>query len=217
MNAFIYGAGYLGIQFYNFINAQCSGDYKIIGFIDDTKTVNTDVVGGLTVVGNLKYLQANKVYDPETTALFLAVGYKYLPRRYELYLTCKEIGYAFPNLVHQRSHIENDISIGEGNIILPGAVIDHNVSIGNVNFIDINVSLSHNNTIGDNNFLTVATATAGFVTIGNSNFIGMQSTITDRVTVGNNNFLSARCILAKSIKDNKRIVTLAEQKIFEDH
>ncbi len=217
MNALIYGAGYLGRQFYNFINAQRPGDYTVMGFIDDTKSVNADVVGGLTVMGGLKYLQDGSVFDPKTTALFIAIGYKDLPRRYELYLTCKEIGYVFPNLIHQGSHVENDLIIGEGNVILPGAVIDHNVSIGNINFIDINVSVSHDNTIGDNNFLTVATATAGFVTIGNSNFVGMQSTLTDRVTVGNNNFLSARCILTRNIKNNKRIVTVTEQKIFEDN
>lgn len=210
---FIYGSGDLGRQCYDLVCSTCPSMYHIEGFIDDIQPVGTPIVDNVQVLGGLGFLAEPKLVATRP-AILMAIGYNHLGIRFEKYTFLKGLGFKFPNLISPAANIAVTTSMGDGNIVLAGAILDHRVRIGNINYIDLNVTLSHNNTIDDNNFITAGTVTAGFVIVGSHNFIGIQSAITDKVAIGSHNFICARSLLTQSIDDKRRVVNICDQKIF---
>ena len=213
MEILIYGSSDFGIQTYYFIKYYPSKEYNFLGFIDDIKKPGIKIIEGYKTLGGFEYLADLK--NKENTGLFVAIGYKDLKARFEIYDKCRKLGYVFPNFIHPKANIEKDFEYGEGNYILSGAVIDQSTKIGNLNFIDMGCVIGHNTVIGNNNYICAGTVHAGFVKVGDSNFIGIQSCITDGIKIGSNNFINAGSLIARNVDDFNKVVTVIVQKRFK--
>ena len=159
---------------------------------------------------------SNPTFSPESHCLFMAIGYDHLKTRFEIFKKCKELGYEFPNLVHKTCVHEEDLKMGEGNLLLSGAVLDQSVTLGNLNVVDIGVLIGHNSEISDNNYISNGTLLSGYCFIGNHNFVGGHTSFVDHVKIGDHNFLNARSYIRKDLGDHKKVIPMITQKEFKN-
>jgi sugar O-acyltransferase (sialic acid O-acetyltransferase NeuD family) len=192
----IVGSGHLGQQIAYHIHQDTQD--KIIGFFDEYQKVGT-IIKSIPVLGgndDIVKQYESKVYD----ALIIAVGYKHMVFRSELYNRLKE-QIPFYTFIHSSAIIDPSAIIGAGTIIYPGCLIDKDVEIGNNVLLNVSCTIAHDSIVGDNSFLSPRVAVAGFVNIGSSCIIGINSTIIDNINIVSQTQLGGGTVLIKSIEN----------------
>lgn len=191
----IIGSGDLGQQIAAYI-AQDSPN-KVIGYYDDTKEKGI-FINKIPVLGSLQEIKGNLgngIFDE----LVVAIGYKHLEKKAEIYAMLQNLGAIFFTFIHSKAFVNPSAVIGTGTIIFPGCNIDQNVIIGNNVFLNLNCTISHDSIIGDNTFIAPAVAIAGFTKIGKKNMIGINATISDHVKIADSVVIGAGAVVIRDI------------------
>jgi UDP-3-O-[3-hydroxymyristoyl] glucosamine N-acyltransferase len=102
--------------------------------------------------------------------------------------------------------------VGEGSVVLGGAILDQQVEIGVACFIDIGVRLGAGTVIGDNNYLSSGTSTGSRVRIGDDSFFGMDVTITTDVQVGSRLFINAKSLVPRNMGSDIKLVEVHKSR-----
>ena len=202
----IFGGGHLGRQIVHHIKNYCEAN--ILGFIDDTKVVDEQIIGNLNCIGGLDEARKKRKYEPDRVTIVFAIGYSDMCARRHALERVKDAGYSLFSVIHPRSIIEPGAKVGSGVIVLGGAILDQNVIIGDACFVDIGVRIGEDSIVGSNNYFSSGTTIGGGVTIGHSNFFGMDVTVTNEVHVASNVFVNAKTLVPRDIDDNMKIVEM---------
>jgi sugar O-acyltransferase (sialic acid O-acetyltransferase NeuD family) len=195
----IVGANGLGKEVAYHINSinKIKPSFKIVGFIDDNPMVmDNEVIYGVTVVGNLNDLLANK-FDVKNICIAIANNNV----RFSIVEKLKGSGFVFPNIIDPSVNFDSSNSIGYGNIVGHYAMLTCNISIGNFNVLNGSSGIGHDVTIGDFNLFGPRTSISGCVKIGTLNTFNLNSSIIQNITIGNGNTVNLHSCLFKSIKD----------------
>ena len=213
MDVLIYGAGVLGKQVHYLVSTHFKDRYSVLGFIDDDPAKKDGpVVGGLKVLGSLAEVCERNDCSFEDVRLVLAIGYDHMQNRQRAFRNAKALGYSFESLVHPRAHVEPSAALGEGVIVLAGAVVDQSVRICDINYIDIGVLIGEETIVGLNNYLAAGVTLGGSVRTGKHNFFGLNSTVVNDVTIGDNNFINAQTLIHKNLEDDQQVIELHEHR-----
>jgi sugar O-acyltransferase (sialic acid O-acetyltransferase NeuD family) len=175
----IIGAGDLGQLMAHHL-AQ-SDDFELVGFLDDTKLIGEQVcskpvLGGIALITTL--FEQKKFEE-----VFIAIGYKHLNFKEELFneLKAKEIPLA--KFIHKSAIVDNSVKIGEGSFLLPGVILDKDVKLGSCVLLNTGVVIAHDTEVGDFCFFGPAVNLAGFIKIAPKCFLGINTTIIDNIEI----------------------------------
>lgn len=155
-------------------------DYEVAGFVDDFNQ-------GPNVVGTSQSIRQS--HPPHSHSVAIAIGYKNLPARLAAWLALREVGYVTPPLIHPRAYIARDVRIGEGVMVMAGAIVDVRANIHDIAVLWPSVCVNHDATIGRNTFLSPNTTICGHADIGGSSFIGAGTAIVDYGVVPESSFV----------------------------
>ncbi len=109
--------------------------------------------------------------------------------RKQIFAKLKSLKFILPTVCSKHSIISKYCSIGEGTIVMHGAIISANVKIGKNCIINSNALIEHGCLIEDNvHIATSATINSG-VTIGQNSFVGSGTVIRQSVKVKKNSFI----------------------------
>lgn len=204
----IYGAGHLGRQIYHHVKHHCADTAQVQGFIDDTKGPGHEVIDGQLTLGSLADALRTPELQPAAVLLVFAIGYTSMVQRRAALDRVLAAGYSLFTVVHPRAVIEPGAQVGDGCVVLAGAVIDQQVKVGIACFIDINVRLTAGTQVGCNNYFSSGTATGSRVQVGDDCFFGMDCTITTDVKLGSHLFVNAKTLVPRDVGDNLKLVQL---------
>ena len=207
-----YGAGHLGRQIYHHVSTYCRDGVEVLGFVDDTKPAGLEVIDGKRTLGSLAQAQASSALQPSAIEFVFAIGYTSMRQRRAALERVLAVGYRLFTFVHPRAIVEPGAEVGQGCVVLAGAVIDQQVSVGPACFIDIGVRLTAGTTVGCNNYFSAGTATGSRVRIGDDCFFGMDCTITTEVQMGSNLFVNAKTLVARNVGDNLKLVEVHKSR-----
>jgi carbonic anhydrase/acetyltransferase-like protein (isoleucine patch superfamily) len=205
-----YGAGHLGRQVYHHVRHHCSETAEVIGFFDDTRAAGLEVMDGLPTLGPLA--GAAPAFGPQSVQIVFTIGYADMRQRRAALERVLAAGYRLFSVVHPRAVVEPGARLGEGCIVLAGAVVDQQVSVGPACFIDIGVRLTAGTTVGSNNYFSTGTATGSRVRIGDDCFFGMDCTITTDVQMGSHLFVNAKTLVPRNVGDNLKLVEMHKSR-----
>jgi UDP-3-O-[3-hydroxymyristoyl] glucosamine N-acyltransferase len=142
MDLIIVGANKLG-EYIVKNYAQFGLRHKILGFVDESHSLEGKKLAGLPVLG-----QPETVLAKNKMAVVLA-----LPSIYEKVGMVRKLAsnthLEYPNLISMGSWISRDCIFGKGNVILEGSLINFGTMIGNFNFLGEKCSIGHESVIGD--------------------------------------------------------------------
>lgn len=162
---------------------------RVMGYVVDTEFLQEDRCVDIPVMSWEKFLER---IDPGAVDVFVAIGYKSMRKRAEIYLRVKKAGYNFCNIVSKAAFIAETATMGNNNIIMPGTVIEPSVVLGSNNVIWSNVTICHDSKIGDHNFFAANSTIGGEVKVGDGNFFGFSSVVLQQVTIGNETLIGAQ-------------------------
>lgn len=119
---------------------QLHGAFQIVGFLDN---VNVDHHGqtffGYPILGGKEQLDELVKSGTE----HIIIGFGNCDARYRLAKFAYSKGFKFTSAVHPRSIIARDVQIGEGSVVVAGAVVNPGSKLGKHVIINTCASVGH--------------------------------------------------------------------------
>lgn len=189
---FIFGTGSLARLAY--LYAKECGGFKIEGFVVDQP--NQKLFCDLPVLSWDTLFQSRK---PDSLKLFVAIGYKSMRGRADVFQRVRREGYQMANIIAPDSYVAKDCALGTNNIVMPGTVIEPGTNIGDNNVFWSNTTICHDTKIGDHCFFASNTTIGGEAHIGNRNFFGFTSSVLHHRHIGDDNLIAAQALINKDL------------------
>jgi len=136
--------------------------YSVLGTDDDLQALRGRFNDGLVAVGQIK--------TPEL--------------RIRLYRLMGSAGYRFPTIVSPRAYVSRHASVGQGTIILHGAIINAGAVVGNNCIINSRALVEHDAVIGDHCHISTAAALNSGVRVGAGSFLGSNCSVRQGTAIG---------------------------------
>lgn len=107
----------------------------------------------------------------------------------------------FPTAIHPSAIISPSATIGEGTVIMHGAILQADVKIGKHCIINTKASVDHECIIEDYVHIAPGCTLSGDVRIGEGTWIGVGSTIIQGIKIGKNCLIGAGSVVTEDIPD----------------
>lgn len=180
------------------------GKYEEIVFLDDG---NISDCLGLKVVG--KTGQAEK--NVGNAEIFVAIGNDKI--REEFVKKLLSVGAILPTLIHPSAIIGANVQIGEGSVVMAGAVINPCAVIGKGCIVNTCASVDHDCLVGDFSHVSVGARIAGTVSVGQRVFIGAGAVVKNNVKVCDNCVIGAGAVVVKDIFEKATYIGTPAKKL----
>lgn len=175
--------------------------YSDIVFLDDDESIKE--CAGYPVVGTSNEAPAGEV--------FVAVGNaktrKKLMERFE--------DRTHPILIHPSAVLAADVEIGDGTVVMAGAVINPGARIGKGCIVNTSSSIDHDCEVGDYSHISVGAHLAGTVIIGKETWIGAGATVSNNVCICGGCMIGAGAVVIKDIDEPGTYVGVPAKQIKE--
>lgn len=166
-----------------------------IAFLDDRKEL--EKVIDIPIIGKLKDFESLK---KDYQYAFVAIGNNEL--RLEWIERLLKAGFTIPTIIHPFSFVSKTSSIGEGTVIMAGAVINANSNIGRGCIINTSSSIDHDCILEDGVHISPGVHIGGTVNIGKCTWVCIGSSIINNITIGKNVIIAAGASVIKNVSDN---------------
>jgi sugar O-acyltransferase (sialic acid O-acetyltransferase NeuD family) len=203
---FIYGAGGQARVVIDLI--EKSGEYRIVGLVDDHAVPGAEVLGYSVLGGEQKL---GELLKSGVSLAVVAIGDNLIRRAKAEQLA--RLGFISSLFVHPFSSVGRESSIGAGSVVFHGAVIDPCVQIGAGVIVNFNAGIGHNSFIGDFAHLSVGVNCGAHVVVGENAFVCMGATIISNVKIGKNALIGAGSVVTKDVPDNTKVLGFPARKL----
>ena len=163
----------------------------------------------------LKECSGYPVLGPDTMTaelegeIFVAVGNSEIRQR----LMERDAGRVFPILIHPSAVIAEDVTIGEGTVVMAGSVINPGARIGKECIVNTSSSIDHDCTVGDYCHVSVGSHLSGTVCLGNHVWVGTGATISNNVNICSDVMIGAGAVVINDVKESGTYVGVPIRKM----
>ena len=175
-------------------------EYKVVGYIDNTPSLQNKLINGVPVLGLSDDLEKMEL---ETDLFHISIGDN--PGRGYIFNRLMKLGYKVVNLIHPHAIVSKNIKIGQGCYIGPGAIVNYNSQIENAVIINSGAIIEHDNKIGFCAHVAPGAKTAGRVSIGEYSFVGLGATILPDINIGRSVMVGAGSTVIRNISDKTTV------------
>ncbi|MBK0391937.1 acetyltransferase [Ramlibacter algicola] len=145
----------------------------------------------------LSQLQA--AHAPGSCRILMAMGYDDLNRtRASMFERLRGQGYTLETYVHPDARVFGEV--GEGSIVLPGAIVEPLATVGRDTMVWSNVTLAHHSTVGDHCWVAAGTVVSGQAVVEHHTFVGVGATIVNKIKVADHNIIGAGALITRDTK-----------------
>lgn len=177
---------------------EASGNYQIAGLVQPNGA--SEMVLGYSVIGSDKDLPE---LLKDTKLALITVGQIKTPKtRIRLYRMLKKLKAELPVVISPKSYCSKYCVVGEGSIIMHGAIINAGARIGNNCIVNSQALVEHDATIDDHCHISTGARVNGNVTIGKGSFIGSGAVIKEGVRVGENVIIGAGQVVLQHVTND---------------
>lgn len=174
------------------------GEYELMGFLDDVHIERQgEILCGLPILGGQEQLD-----------VFLQQGIRHLIFGFgncskRLNLACKVLakGFNLATAIHPQSIIATDARIGQGTVIVAGAVVNPASCIGENVILNTCSSVDHGCVIGNGVHISPGAHLAGKVHVGEGAWIGIGATVIDGIHIGARAIIGAGAVVVRDIPE----------------
>lgn len=106
------------------------------------------------------------------------------------------------SVVHPNSIIAESAKIGNGTVVMAGAILNPFVRVGKHSIVNTGASLGHDVQVGDFVHIAPHCTLCGEVEVGEGTWIGAGTTVIQCVKIGKNCFIGAGSVVIKDIPDD---------------
>lgn len=172
--------------------------YEVAGLTVDDEFVAQSGMGGYRTVGLSEVVNT---FAPDTHRVIMAMGYNDLNRSREaMFERLKAKGYGVETYIHPDARVYTDHPVGEGSVVLPGAVIEPHARVGVNTMVWCNVTLAHHSSVGDHCWVASGAVVSGQAKVLRNTFLGVNCTVVNAVAVGEFNVVGAGALISRDTK-----------------
>jgi len=173
--------------------------YKIIGLIDDFKAVGESTFG-YKVLGKCTDLElVSSKYNLYNG--IIAIGDNSVRSRIAKEVHQKAPSFRFISTIHPYSSIGRDVKIGDGVVVMAGAIINSNTTIGNHCIINTKSSIDHDCSLDNFIHLSPGVTVGGNVRIGEGTTVSIGSVVCRNISIGKHAVVGAGSTVLDNIDD----------------
>jgi sugar O-acyltransferase (sialic acid O-acetyltransferase NeuD family) len=115
----------------------------------------------------------------------IALGQIQTPdRRISLYNKLVSHGFVMPKIISPQAYVSRHATIGEGSIVMHGAVVNAGARVGNNCIINTKALIEHDAVVEDHCHISTGAILNGHANVGRESFIGSGSVIMQGVVIG---------------------------------
>jgi len=171
----------------------------------------------LATVADDEFLPASDVVDipgfgmssiterlpPRNHIVIMAAGYGNVNKvRESLFQRLKEQGYQIETYIHPDAHVHTEHPLGEGCVVLPGAVVEPGARIASNTMVWCNATIAHDSYVAENCWIASGSVISGQAAVGRNTFIGVNATVVNNVVVSEFNIIGGGALITKCTKPN---------------
>jgi UDP-N-acetylbacillosamine N-acetyltransferase len=175
---------------------RSAAEYEIVGFLDDVhvdrhgqRFCDALVLGGKEKIDRLA---ADGVHH-----VILAFGDNAARRSMGAELVGR--GLTLARACHSRSTVADDVRIGDGTVVMAGAVVNPNVSLGESVIVNTCSSIDHDCDLGDAVHVSPGAHLAGSVRVGHETWIGLGALVLEGRSVGERTIVGAGAVVTHDL------------------
>lgn len=140
--------------------AELSGQFEVVGFLDDALQANKLVLG-VPVLGPVATMSKHQAVADQA---IVAVGNNAV--REKLMMQLKVVGFTWATVVHPRATVSPTSVIGAGVAVMAGAIVGTEASLGAGAIVNCGAVVDHHATVEDYGHLGVNASMAGGTLLG---------------------------------------------------
>jgi sugar O-acyltransferase (sialic acid O-acetyltransferase NeuD family) len=181
---------------------EAEGQYLIKGIVQP-KTESVMAVLGYPILGedaDLPELLRNIPHALVTVGQIKTPALR--QRLYDSLKTCNAI---VPSIVSPHAYIARDVQIGEGTVIMHGAIVNTGAHIGVNGIINSLVLVEHDAAVGNHCHISTGAKVNGGVIVGDGCFVGSGAVLGEGVRIGINCIIGAGCVITRDVASNTMI------------
>lgn len=174
--------------------------YKIVACVVDDAYVES---GNFSAVPCVGLSAVAEKFAPVETRVIMAMGYDQVNAvRQSMFERLKALGYDMETYIHPKANVFTKNPLGEGSLIMPGALIEPGAVVGANCLIWGNVVVAHDAVVEDHCWLAAGAVVSGMAKVGRASFVGVNATIANKVEVGERNIVGGAAFISKCTKAN---------------
>lgn len=181
----------------------------IAGVLDRPESGLTEVLG-YPVLGDDDALPA---LVAQGHAALVTIGQiKSAAPRIRAFDAAQAAGARIPFVVSPRAHVSRHATLGEGTLVLHGAVINAAASVGHNAIINSLALIEHDAEVGDHCHVATGARVNGNVTIGTGCFIGSGAVLKNGIAIGAGSVIGAGAVIRHDIPKGSFVPVTPERK-----
>ncbi len=177
-----------------------SGHAKVIIDILEKSGMEVDfLVDADSSVSELQsYLVKNEsdYVSTKSDELIISIGSNKIRKRIAESLNA-QFGWA----IHPTAVLGDDVSVGQGTVMMAGTVVNSSTNIGHHSIINTNASVDHDCDLKDYVHVSPNSTLCGSVSVGEGSHIGAGATVIPNITIGKWVTIGAGAVVIKDVPD----------------
>lgn len=125
--------------------------------------------------------------------------------RVQLFQLASKIGFQFPTIVSPTAYVSRHAQVGEGSIVMHGAVVNAGARVGKNCIVNSRALIEHDATVGDHCHIATGAILNGNVELGAGCFAGSASVIRQGVRVGPNSVIGMGVAVRRDCAGNQTL------------
>jgi sugar O-acyltransferase (sialic acid O-acetyltransferase NeuD family) len=178
---------------------ESEGRYQVVGLIDSFKPAGTQL-RGYEVIGTEQEIPM--LFQAGVASFgIVAIGDNWTRARMVARIRELQPDFQFVTAIHPGVHIARDVTVGEGTVIMAGAVVNTGSRIGAFCILNTRSSVDHECTVAEYSSLAPGVVTGGRVIVGQYSAIGIGATVVHEVRIGEHTVVGAGTTVLKDVPD----------------
>lgn len=176
--------------------AELNG-YDSICFFDD-RWPEVSHVAHWRVIGTAEHLlESHSCFD----AVVIAIGHN--PTRIKKQSLLSQKGAHFPIFVHPTAVVSKLSQVGEGTVVMAGAVINPFSNIGPSCIINTSATVDHDCVLAEGVHISPGANLAGGVQVGVGSWVGIGASVKQLINIGNYAVIAAGAAVTRDVLDEQ--------------
>lgn len=178
---------------------EACGSFSIKGIVQPKKD-GVEPVLGYPVLGDDLAIPSLLTMSPY---VLITVGQIKTPAvRATLFNLLRSLNAVLPIVVSPHAYVSRHVTIGDGGLVMHGAIINSGARIGLNVIVNTLALLEHDVQVGDHCHISTGARVNGGVQVESGCFIGSGAVIVQGIRIGAGSVIGAGCIVTRNVAEN---------------
>lgn len=203
-NIIIFGSGAHSIVVFSEIIKNKK--YNFLGFVDNLIRKGEKIISyknkSYYNLGKIEEVINKKTFKSKNLCGIAGVGFNYIRKKIVNEVLKFDKNFKWESIISKDCILNANVIVGDGSLIMSGAVVNINTIIGEHCIINTSSSIDHDNNFKNFSSCGPGVVTGGNVIVGSSAYLGIGSIIKQNIKIGKNVVIGGNSFVNKNCIDN---------------